>query len=311
MSDLQSKALAVLISDLHISEKVPACRAESPSEWLDVQEDYFRQVEDLAHDQGDVPVVCAGDVFDRWDSPASLINWAIRVLPKMYAVPGQHDMPNHSYDQLHRSAYWTLVEAGVVCNLPPEEGLPANPDLILYGFPWGSKLRLQPGVSFTVQATAIHLAVVHKYLWYAEAKHPGANPADHVMQIWPNLIWYDAIVSGDNHRSFQHAQLFNPGTFIRRKADEISSLPTIGVLNSDGCIVTTHLDVSKDRFVEAPEKAEAMGLNSREFLDYLLKLSDAPLNFAKAVDRYLKEHSVDERTQALIARILEESHAES
>ena len=45
---------------------------------------------------------------------SALISFAIRELPSCYAIPGQHDLPNHSYTDIQRSAYWVLVEAGII-----------------------------------------------------------------------------------------------------------------------------------------------------------------------------------------------------
>jgi DNA repair exonuclease SbcCD nuclease subunit len=110
-------AVACCVADLHLSERVPAARGESPAEWLETQANYLRQIDDIARSLG-VPVLIAGDVFDRWNAPAELINFAIDHMPTgVLSVPGNHDLPNHDLDQIERSAYWTLVRAGALSYL--------------------------------------------------------------------------------------------------------------------------------------------------------------------------------------------------
>ena len=50
----------------------------------------LEQIRDLQK-EFDCPVICAGDIFDKWNSPPELINFAYDNLPEIYAIPGQHD----------------------------------------------------------------------------------------------------------------------------------------------------------------------------------------------------------------------------
>ena len=50
------------------------------------------------------PECLRANIYTKWPE---LINWAIKHLPPMLAVPGQHDLPYHDYKELGRSAYAT------------------------------------------------------------------------------------------------------------------------------------------------------------------------------------------------------------
>src|SRR5687768_17059020 len=107
--------IAIAISDLHLSLLKPACRADD--NWLEVQAHYLKQVRDLAHPDG-LPVLCAGDVFDRCNAPAELINFALKHLPdEMICVPGQHDLVGHRIDSMHRCGYGVLKQAGKIIDV--------------------------------------------------------------------------------------------------------------------------------------------------------------------------------------------------
>jgi hypothetical protein len=144
-----------------------------------------------------VPIVCAGDLFHKWNSPPELINFAIKHLPKMYCIPGQHDLPLHSYADIRKSAYWTLVEAGVITDIPGGGFLDVPEHrLRLFGFPWGFPVT----PCEDRREGWFHLAVVHAYCWSATTGYPGAAPEHHARHHFKSLEGYDGGVYGDNHK---------------------------------------------------------------------------------------------------------------
>jgi DNA repair exonuclease SbcCD nuclease subunit len=62
--------LAVLVADLHLSLQQPACRADE--NWLAVQKRYLKQLSVIG-----LAVICAGDIFDRWNPSPELLVFAI------------------------------------------------------------------------------------------------------------------------------------------------------------------------------------------------------------------------------------------
>lgn len=113
----------------------------------------------------------------------------------MYAIPGQHDLVNHNLDHLRDTAFWTLVEAGKITYLPPDEivDVPAQ-KLRLYGFPWGMPLCS----CWDRRHGWLHVAVVHAYCWKTGYAHVGAPNESHVLNRL-EFRSYDAVVIGDNH----------------------------------------------------------------------------------------------------------------
>ena len=117
MPDLR-KVAALVISDVHWGADKPRARAES--DWLGVQLGYLQQVADLQKQAGQCPIIIAGDLFNRWDEPPEAINRLLAAMPpEVHVIAGNHDMPNHNYRELPRSAYWTLVESGKVIHQTP------------------------------------------------------------------------------------------------------------------------------------------------------------------------------------------------
>ena len=101
---MKKKPVALVCSDIHLCHTRPTSRSAEP-DWYEAMARRLHQVDEIASYQ-QVPVLCAGDVFDRWNSPPELINFAIKNMPPMWAVPGQHDLPHHRLDEVHRSGLW-------------------------------------------------------------------------------------------------------------------------------------------------------------------------------------------------------------
>jgi len=203
----------------------------------------------------------------------------------VYAVPGQHDLPHHRYEDRRRSAYWTLVEACAWVDLPPRELRQSGLGLSLVGFPWGTEpAPLKKGLR---EPGDVHLAVVHRYCWRAGCSHPGAEPDAEASRLEAALGGFDAVLVGDNHHPFQEGKIYNHGLFMRRRADERDLSPGAGVLYSDGAVEVRPLDVSGDRFAaaEGVERLEAAGVDAGELVRLLQASGDASLSFADVVRR--------------------------
>jgi len=251
-------------------------------------------------------VVCAGDIFDKWNSPPQLINWAIKNLPKMYAVPGQHDLPHHNYNDIRKSAYWTLVEAGVVEDLPPDHCRIILPDLALYGFPWECPIKPLKGTK--EKKEMIHLAVVHAYCWFGSKKYPNAKRSSYVRAHIKRLRGFDAAVFGDNHKGFlttkKDFSLLNCGGFMRRRIDEKEYKPMVGLLRRDGTIDCHFLETEND-VLSIPKDPKSNHNDFSDFIGSLNEMYDLGLDFEQAVSHYLLGHELNPETVKAIRKVID------
>lgn len=290
MSNLRSAdnpPIAIIYGDQHASLRVPNCRAETPEQWLEIQGEYLDQVGDLA-EYLRVPIIHTGDVFDKWDSEPELINFLIDRMPKCYGIPGQHDLPSHSYADKKRSAYWTLVEAGTIIDMPPKRVFSLQgTDWFIEGFPWGTEPRPRTGaISGNV------LAVMHHHCWH-ERMPFAVNSSDVIFNITMLLAGYRAVAIGDNHNGAcvnmtpganEQMRAFLNGSFMRRKSDEINRNPWVGILQQNGDIWPRRLDAQYDKFRTPDSKIEtATGVDATELLSLLQRAGDAVVTYREAV----------------------------
>lgn len=233
--------MAIACSDIHLSAQCPKARRAEP-DWFEAM---LRSLRFLAKVQArfDVPILCAGDVFHTWNAPASIINFAIRHLPKMYAVPGQHDLPYHVYDKVKESAYWTLVEAGTLEHVEYEQPIEVN-GMRLHGFAWDKPLyRLRDEND---------VALVHSFIWDGSDRtgFVGASRKTVVNRYVKQLGKGTCALFGDNHIGFKPrgTRFVNCGTFFARNVNEQSYLPSIWLLRYDGQHERVALPTSQDKW---------------------------------------------------------------
>lgn len=297
----------ILCADLHLSHAVPLFRSPEP-DWYLTQRGYLNQLDQLAEIHN-APVVCAGDVFDKWNVPPETINLALKYLPKMYAVPGQHDLPHHRYADIRRSAYWTLVEAGKIVNLEPgkpiEVGVGAG-TCRLHGFPWGHPITPLKGASTLVT----EVAVVHAYMHTRGTGYVGAPKDSRIKHLKGRMAGYDLVAVGDNHAPFDllvnenRTLIHNNGAFMRRKADEAGHRPSAGILKAGG-YCRHYLDTSKDRVLDGDAPAIITALGFQGFVEELLGLGQSALDFREAIDRLLERQRVPDSVKRIVLTALD------
>lgn len=307
-----AKVVAILCSDIHLSHKPPSARAERGDEWYAAMLRPLDEISNLAETH-QCPIICAGDIFDRYNPPPELVNWAYTALPTMYAIPGQHDLRHHQLGDLKSTAYQTLVNSDVIIHLAAK-GYVTDTNVNLFPFSWGSEVqpldRSLPNVPGT-----LNLAVAHSYIWRAKDGYEGVPQEFHLKSYADKLKGYDAAVFGDNHISWlsrvANCEVYNSGTLLRRKANERSYKPTVGLLHEDGSIIRHFLDTSQDRWVNEDEIPKVLmsevDPNFDEFLAELEGLEHEALDFTGAIRRAIdNDKHVDPEVKQLLLRAIEE-----
>lgn len=291
---------AILVSDLHLQARPPVARSTEP-DWFAAMARPLNEIANLAADHG-CPVLYAGDIFDRWNAGPEVINFALKYLPEGYAIPGQHDLPNHNYDDIRKSAYWTLVAAGHIENIRAGKWVHVD-DMYIHGFPWGynpTPVGREVGI--------MQVAIVHKFIWTADTGYTGAPKDEHLGTYKGSLAGYDVVAFGDNHKGFirrlgNGPWVCNCGGLMRRKTDERDYRPGVGLLMGDGSVQRHYLDTTQDAFIELTAAAETVDrlLDMTEFVEGLrgLGANDA-LDFDASVRRFLTNNEVPDRVREII-----------
>jgi len=306
------EVIAILTADIHLSTKVPPWKSAEEN-WFDAMKRPLGELRGLQL-KYECPILCAGDIFDRWNSSPELINFALEYLPdNMYCIPGQHDLPNHNYGEIERSAYWTLVKAGKIRNIPFDMRIHIEDSkkgsIAITGFPFGSKLISLP--SYAKKDKTLQIALIHEYKWIKGKSYPNA-PIESKLTSSILQYGYDVIVYGDNHNGWLFANMegttiFNCGCLMRRKSDEKHYKPQVGLLLESGRVQSHFLDISKDKYLDSIDDSAAIEeLDIEEFLEELKKLGDTSLEFTAAIKRFFQKHKTHPTVQKILLKAGEE-----
>jgi len=315
---MAKRVIAVLCSDIHLSHIPPVARSAEPN-WYEAQGRMLKQLKETAKDYGDVPILCTGDIFHRYNPPPELINWAIKHLPKMYAVCGQHDLPYHDYNEKSRSAYMTMVLTENVIDVSAWEGgsIVKDNNLINYisiwGVPWAAPIEFADK-SFRNSSNVL---LCHKYIWIRKhGGYPGAPVEDLVDNMVEQLKGYDTAVFGDNHIPFTamagDCVVRNCGFLIPRTQNERDMLVEVGLLMEDGTVTVQKLDTSQDKWIDPDDTLEVFEdckvWSMDEFIAELKNSADeSSIDYKEAVERFIKDEKVDKQTADILYSALEAS----
>ena len=303
----KDRVVAIVCADIHLTLRPPRARRHEP-DWFEAMARPLNEIGALASHY-DVPVLCAGDVFDHWRAEPELVNFAINHLPRMYAIPGQHDLPLHNLELMKRSAYWTLVLAQVIEPVIHGVATMISEDVVVHGFPWGKPIRpLKDSASKKMQ-----VALVHDYFWVDGHCFPGA-PREHESRKYLDRVkGYDAVIFGDNHRGFMTVvggvMVLNCGTLMRRKTDEAEYEPQVGLLCRSGNIITHKLNTNCDKFERKEEDCngtkKSMELwDMKDFVRGLGELEKTRFDFVQAIEYAMTKRVVSDDIRRIILEAL-------
>jgi len=301
MSVDTNNTIAILIADLHLSQHAPEARSGEP-DWFRAMKRPLDELNGLAK-KHNAPIICAGDIFHFWKSSPELINFALSNLPDMIAIPGQHDLPLHNYDNIEKSAYRTLVRAGKIEEAKTIEFHNFN----LHCFPWGFPIT-PPETS-----QKLNVAIVHRYVWIRDKNYAQAPETSYLGYIEKELKGHNVVVFGDNHIPFSTTtkngvKVWNCGSLMRRASDQIDHKPRVGLLQSDGSILTHYLDVSADKIhstSQKPTRTDDEQAQLYRFLENLDELEEVNLDYLEILSRYVEQNEMDVTVKSTLWEVIE------
>lgn len=256
----------------------------------------------------DAPILCAGDIFHHWRTAPELINFAINFLPKMYAIPGQHDLPLHNMELIHKSAYWTMCLIGRVTPVHHQVPLAIENNIVIHAFPWGTTIEPMED-----ESKKYHVAICHEYFWNASHSFPGAPEEQEMGRYKDKIQGYHGVAYGDNHKGFKTKvngiEVLNCGAFFRRTSDEKTYEPSIGLLCASGKIIRHYFKTSHEKFstLEDEEIGIRKVLKSQDmdsFLSGLRETGEKQFDFLEAIEYSMKKKVVSNEVRRIILECL-------
>ena len=301
-----SYPIAIVTADWHLSSTCPPARS-GEKDWFKAMERSLTFLFQQAR-MHNIPILVAGDIFDHWKATPELINFCLDVFPRdvdIFSIPGQHDLPNHSYTEINKSAYMTLIKSGLIKDTYDKSHLLFS-DLYVRLAGWEQDLCIPPKKN----TFSCNLGLIHKYLWVPDASYPNAPMSSKVTKkLIKSYAGYDIIVSGDNHKHFSTStkpMFYNCGALFRRKSDEIDYKPSFGIVSSDKTVERVFIPTHEE--VISPTTKISESLSNFDIASYLknIKRTDS-LDFLQALDNILEKSSdVSKEVIKLITEVCDE-----
>ncbi len=306
---------AILVSDLHLTDRTPVSRTD------DYQEAQRRKLEficKLSKENGDCPVLCAGDVFDYWKASPWLCRFAVQNLPADFlAIPGQHDLPGHSLAEFEKSGLGLLdvVEAAAVLKSPSYfvTARSSHNTFYVVGIPYGQlEDVLKDDFEFPkTPSQGRRILLLHTLVW------PDRRPSWDKSGITAKELLerfgkqFDLIVTGDNHQSFVYeglkSLLVNPGSMLRITADQEDHRPRCYLYYADTNSVQ-HIYLPIEKGVINREHIESRKKKDERIAAYIERMNtdwEITLSFRRNLEAFFNENKVPRSVREIIWRAME------
>lgn len=305
---IRGPADAILVSDLHLTDATPVSRLD---DYIEAQKCKLQFLQSLSTQNNNCPILCAGDVFDHWKASPWLCSFAYQYLPRPFiAIPGQHDLPEHSLKQYERSALSLLGMTNPDAEFRVLEG--AGNDILMWdglyivGTPFGqlNQFELSKASSKKIPNRR-RILMLHELTW---DKRPSWDKAGWTDMELLNKFgeYFDLILTGDNHGGFtawgDKCLLVNPGSMMRRTADQADYRPRCYLYYADeNEVVPAHFPIERD--VHTREHIDRKKERDERISAYIERMGvawETGLSFRKNLEAFFAENSVPEKIKELI-----------
>jgi DNA repair exonuclease SbcCD nuclease subunit len=287
----------LIAADLHLRADQPRCRLDD--DWRMTQTLALRQMVKYAN-ENEASLCIVGDIFHPLSGkvPPWVENMFLRQIAKVkrgtFVLAGNHDLPNHSWSNVHESSF------GVVWNSKRVQALTELGLASHFGEPFPDDN----------QGANTGLVFIHTLVFASAKELPPDEKAISAMELlaqFPNAKW---IFTGDNHRHFHVEKngrhVVNPGCLLRQAADFKDYQPGVYLVDltteevirlsipDDGEMVTdAYIKTENDRkaridaFIETVKTGKAITLDFQSNLETAAK--DIDNKVAKMINSLVKE----------------------
>ena len=277
----------ILTGDWHLREDTPVCFT---GDFQKEQWDCVRFIKNLQK-KYQIPIVHAGDLFHHWKPSPWLLSTTIENLPAMfYSCVGQHDIPQHNLELIHKSGIYTLEISGHLT--------------ILNGTHFG-----QEPIEIAHSTLPTDILVWH-HLTYLTEPYPGATGGN-AYDILHKYSQFRLVVTGDNHCSFtiekNKRRLVNTGNLTRQAADQIDFKPCVWLwYSSDNSVQQVFLPIEEGVVSRVHlEKKEERDGRIDAFISKLNDKYETTLSFEQNLDAFFNANNTEKEIKQIIYKSIE------
>lgn len=301
----------IITSDLHLRDSTPKCRTD---DYFAAQARKIAFLKEVQHKYM-IPILDAGDTFDKWKSSPFIERWAIENLPTfidgseaIITIPGNHEMPGRNINFLDKSSL-LVIEAARIVNVLKVAGLPFMlRAFAIYGYPYGSEI-----IPITKENKFVckkRIAIIHDMIYHKEKLPPGVLGTK-ATSLLRKLKQFDLIITGHNHKPFTTEHngrlLINPGSMMRAKADQVEHRPRFYLWYADtNTCEAVFYPIEKD--VISRKHIDIIKRKDKRTAAFVARVNDVyevGFSFEKNMESYFKANKESKRVKNICWEVME------
>ena len=297
----------IITADWHLRSQRPRCRLDA--DWMETQRKALSQIIKYSGEyKADVIVI--GDIFHSTNETTNEVIAMVQdfaaglygLSQRLFILAGNHDLPQHNLDNIHRSAFNILLNS---VNIFHVKEISQNFDVEVSAPNFGagdidSPLMFKHTLCFP-----------ENYKVFPGAEKAGARPSE----LFGQFKNAKTILTGDYHRAFDYNKgkkwLLNPGCLIRQAADMIDYEPSVFFLELTDDGVYDHHEVLSipdsdslvtDEYLETEKERNG---RIEAFIERIKDNEQVSFDFVENVHTMMKNNKIDAETKNIILELME------
>jgi len=307
----------IITADWHLRSQRPRCRLDE--DWIETQRTALTWIATYAG-QYEADVIVIGDIFHSTNETTNEVIGLVQELAlileendlKLFVLAGNHDLPQHNLDNIHRSAFQILLNSKNIYHvnqLPVFENELANTNFF----------NSISAVNFGADDEKFAKVIFKHILCFPEnAKLPPSDKIVKPSELFETFNNAKYIFTGDYHKQFIYESkkkkiqmLLNPGCLIRQAADTIDYEPSVFLvdfghedLNIQSCPIPDDEKMVTDEYIEN----EVMR-NSRieAFIERIKENEQVTFDFIDNVHNMMKNNKIENNVKDIILELMEQT----
>jgi DNA repair exonuclease SbcCD nuclease subunit len=298
----------IITSDWHLRSQRPRCRLDD--DWLETQRTALNSIATYAK-QYKADVIVIGDIFHSTNETTNEVIGLVQELAlllnetdmRLYILAGNHDLPQHNLDNIHRSAFQILLNSKNVFHL--------------------DRLKLNDG-KYSMKVSAANFGaddipdaeIVFKHvLCFPEnVKIPPSDKIVKPSELFLQFKNAKYIFTGDYHRQFVHIKgkkkiLFNPGCLLRQAADMADYEPSVFLIDFENvdlsykiCPIPDNEKLVTDEYLETEKERNG---RIEAFIERIRENEQITFDFIENVHNLMRNNKLDAELKNAILELME------
>ena len=299
----------IVTADWHLRSQKPRCRLDS--DWMETQRRALSRIIEYSM-KYKADVIAIGDIFHSTNETTNEVISMVqdfaaglwRHSQKLYILAGNHDLPQHNLDNIHRSAFNILLNSVNIFHI---KEISPHFDVEISAPNFGA------GDSDMPLMFKHALCFPENYKAFPGAVNGGTKPSE----LFAQFKNAKTILTGDYHRAFDYSKgkkwLLNPGCLIRQAADMLDYEPSVFFLElKDNGLYKHHEvlpipdsdDLVTDEYLETEKERNG---RIEAFIERIKDNGQASFDFIENVRAMIKNNKIDDETKNVILELMEDA----